>query len=322
MKFLYKKILLICFMLQILLFVSTNAQTEYETKYFELNKQLNYQQKTLDSLNVVLQKKINVINFEKKKTNYNKTKIQKLLSGTAKLTNEIEKAQKEINIISTELNSIKRNLADIYSSKIDSVKKLNIDQKKKDKLLIKLIEKKLFFSPKIDILTFEPEKILLMQTPKDSIRKKIYFEYLTSAKKEVENKIKETKKLKTEIENIILLGKESEEFMEDSGFDNDVVNYASAEKGATNPTEDASFNTYTSGIKSGNSIAVQAASFSGIINQLKVSSLNKKYSYNLENLRLDEKNNIYNFEKLIVQVENLLTDYLSVISNKLKDTNH
>ena len=321
MKFLYKKILSICFMLQILLVVSINAQTKYETKYFELNKQITNQQKILDSLNVVLQKKINVINLEKKKTDSNKTKILKLLSGTAKLTNRIEKTQKEINIISTKLNSVKNKLANIYSTKIDSVKKLNISKKKKDKLLIKLIEKKLFFSPKIDILTFEPKKILLMQTPKDSVRKKIYFEYLTSAKKEVENKIKETKKLKSEIENIILLGKESQEFLEESGFDNDVVNYASANQGRTN-SGDASLDYSTAGIKSERNIAGQTASFFSLINQLNISSQNKKYSYNLESLRLDEKNNIYNFKKLIVQVENLLTEYLSVISNKLKNVNH
>ena len=311
------KIFLIISFAIILLNVNFYAQNNLSKKYTELNKQLNLQEGKLDSLNLIFQKKVNIINELKSKKNYDRNELAKLLSGTANLTNEIEETQQEISKINLQLKNTGQELVKFYTKQIDDIKKSSLPEKEKDKQIIKITEKKLLISPKIDVLSFDPKSILLKQKPADSLGQKVYFEYLTYAKNEIKNKIKETAKLKKEIDNIILLKEKSEEFLEESNFDNDVVGYTTSEKtSASNLEPEGSYFDVARG--KGNNILTQTNSFSRILNQIKLSDISKEQTYNIDNLTFNGKNNIYNFKKMIVLVERQLKEYLSVINNKLK----
>jgi hypothetical protein len=314
----------IIFILSLLLFsvFALNKPYAQTSKELEHNKQkqlLRLQERKLDSLNIILQKKIISINKEKSKPETDKSKLQKLLSGTANLTNEIEKTQIIISGINTKIKVLEKELVHIYTKEINEIKKSSLSKKEKNKQIIKLTEKKLLVSPKIDILSFNPNKILLTNKPKDSIKQKIYYEHLVYAQNEIEKRIKETHKLKTEIENIILLSEKSEEFLEESNFDNDVISYTTTPQNkANNLSSDGSY--FDASKERGNNILSQTNSFSEILNQIKLSSINKEQSFDINNLTLNEKTNIYNFKKIIEQVEQQLKEYLSVINNKLKET--
>ncbi len=308
------------FSLTILLVLLSNrsyAQNNLENKYQELKKQLVIQNTKLDSLNVILQKKINDINKEKNKKNYDKSVLTELLSGTANLTNKIETLQKTINELNLQFKETKDDLVKYYTKQIAIIRKSELREKEKEQEIAELTEKKLLVLPKIDVLTFDPKKILLTQKPTDPIKQKIYMEYLAYAKNEIENKIKETVKLKKEIDDIILLKEKSEEFLEESTFDNDVINYSSSEKTSAKSSEfDGS---YFYGSKNRvNNIADQTSSFFQILNQIKLSSITKEQDYGIDRLNLNEKTNIYKFKKIIDLVEQRLKEYLSVIKGKMK----
>ncbi len=91
---------------------------------------------------------------------------------------------------------------------------------------MKLIEKRLLVSPEINILSFSPQSVLRLEPSKDSIKQKIYTEYLNEAFQEVERKMGEIQGLKKEITNILQLNKETKEFLEDIDFDNNFAVYS------------------------------------------------------------------------------------------------
>jgi len=193
----------------------------------------------------------------------------------------------------------------------------SLTKDKKSILTIKLIEKKLLVSPKIDLLSFEPESVLQTEVPFEPIEQKIYYEYLASANEEIMSKIEETRELKTEIENIILLRETSEDFLEEINFDNDIIGYTSI-----NENQDKAYTTnrqsYGKDINTENDMISQTVSFSEILNQVKLSSMNKIQIYTINDLNSYTKTNIYEFKKLIDQVEKQLVEYNSVIKSKLK----
>ena len=313
-----KQNIVFIFLFSFLLIIGLNkiyAQTSKEHEYNNQKQLLQFQERKLDSLNIILRKKVNAINKEKSKMKPDENKLKKLLSGTANLTNKIEETQISINKIKKRIDKIEKELVVAYTKEINEIKKASLPEREKNKKIIKLTEKKLLVSPKIDIFSFDPNKIIVTNKPEDSIKQKIYYENLVYAKTEVERKIKETEKLKTEIENIILLSEKSEEFLEESNFDNDVINYTPTSQNKISTSE-----SYFDAMKEkGNNILVQTNSFSEILNQIKFSSIKKEQSFDINNLSLNDKNNIYNFEKIIGQVEKRLKEYLSVINNKLKD---
>lgn len=300
--------LLIFFMIS---FVRYGQSESVVNKYNLLKINLNKNESELDSLNVLLKRKINLINIEKEKKD--NSKIVELLSSTSNLTNRIELQEIELESLKVEFNLIKKELYSYYSNQIDSIKKIsgtNISPK-----IVELTEKKLAVSNKIDLLSFEPAKVIGLVPTNDSIKKQIYYEYLSSAKQEVDEKITEIKKLKSEIRSIITLNEEKEAFLEEFEFENNISRYNSG-----NQTSSLAEADYFGDVDvESNSLKAQAFSFNNILTQLKFDKRTNQ-TYSIKSIRdgFYTKNNLKDFFELISQVENQLADYQIVIKNKLE----
>jgi uncharacterized coiled-coil protein SlyX len=297
------------------------AQNNLEHSYAKLETELNKKISTLDSLNHILEQKVTIINTEKLKSKKDNKKITELLSKTANLTNAIDKRQIEIDLLTERLDANKIELYKFYTDQIDSLKNRNLAENIKSVEIIRLTEKRLLVSPKIDILSFSPQSVLKIKHPADSVEKKIFNEYLTDAYNEVEIKINEIEMLKLEIHNIIELNNETKEFLEDIDFDNNFAVYTNpqgtttASDALSNPQED--IKEYARS----NSLSTQTKSFSEILYQFGLSN-----SFNTKTLLNSDKNsvenNLHEFNKLMEVVEKQLNDYRTIINNKLKTTNN
>ncbi len=313
------KILLLCFSL----IISNHlfAQNNLELTYSQLTTQLSNKISELDSLKQVLESKVNIISAEKLKSTIDNNKITELLSKTASVTNAIDRVQHEIDFITINIDETKNKLYMLYTHNIDSLRNTATTGKTKNVEIIKLTEKRLLVSPKINILSFSPQNVLELESPKDSVEEIIFTEYLNEAFNEVENKLRETEKLKLEIVNIIELNEETKEFLEDIDFDNNFAVYSNSQTSLENSKvfNSAEQRFMDEDISTLNTLNTQAKSFSDLLYQFGLSN-----SFNINNyFNSDDnmvRNNLFEFNNLIEMVEKQLLDYKTVINSKLQTT--
>lgn len=292
------------------------SQTEKENEFKILKSKLERKEIELQRLSKELNIKADEISLKKAEPNYNKDEVKELLTNSAELTNSIETVQKEINDLNTKNELVKSELYIHYSNKIDSLENSKLFQDEKSSRITKLIEKRLFVSPRIDVLSFEPEKVLNVKTSVKPSEKKLYNEFLISAYDEIEGKLKETKELKGEIETIQKLNKETKAFLEDAEFDREISYFASSR--STVPASNEERTTTTDfGNVSENSIKTQSDSFNKILTQLNFSGNVKAREYSLN--QIIKNNDLDEFKKLITQVEQQLEDYKVVVKNKIEN---
>lgn len=305
---------IISLFLWLLLTVNLSAQSGKENELKNLESELLLNETRLLNLTEELQSKVELINSEKAKEGYDKDEVKKMMSSTAKLTNEIEKLQIERDNLTKDYNLLKTELYKIYSGKIDSVKNSRVHGNEKNNIITRLIEKRLYVSPKIDILSFEPEKVLGIDPSKEKNDNQIYRDFLTSAEEEIDTKLSDIKELKTEISTIISLNKETKAFLEEAEFDNDISYFTSASEGGRS-TESLSYDgRLGEGVQ--NSIKTQTDTFAEILAQLDYNDIPENRTYSLDNIVTNR--NIEEFNKLLLDVEQQLQDYKAVINNKLK----
>lgn len=292
------------------------GQSSLENTYSLLNENHQKFNYTLDSLNQLLDKQVQVINTEKLKNDNDSDKLSELLSATASVTNLIDATHLNIEQNSEKISKIKNKLFKLYSNQIDSLKS-NINNKNNSVDIIRLTEKRLLVSQKIDMLSFSPQSVINIKTTNNEIEQKIYNEYLLEAEKEVETKLSEINNLRNEIEIIIELNKETEEFLEDVNFDNNFAVYSNPAtvEGSTSLENSAD---YISEAKS-NTLTSQTKSFGDILFQFGLStSLTSDIQVESDK---NGSTSLREFGGLINKVEKQLNDYKTVISNKLRNTN-
>jgi len=308
-----KYIFLFCFLSAIAILPQTKTEDRFE-KTLEL---LANQNKELDSLNLILTEKVNLINTEKSRKNPNSEKVTELLSNTSKLTNSIEKLELEISSTNKELESVKKILFNYYTSQIDSLKALD-PESNTDEIIV-LTEKKLSVSNKIDLLSFDPSKVLNIKPTKNVTKQKVYNEFLISAKNEVDSKISEIKKLKEEVNNILALNSAKEEFLEEISFNNRIVGTKKIDNQTSTESSDYYSNPDVTNAR--NSVKEYSASFNGILNQLSLNNISSTQMNTSRKLNSDyyTSTNLKDFLKLMNKVEKELSDYKLVINNKIKN---
>jgi len=289
------------------------SQNVKENQLRTLNSQLQENDNRLLQLTGELESKVEFINLRKAEPGFDEDEIKNLMSNTANLTNQIERLQVERDSLTKKYNQIKNDLYLKYTGKIDSLNKSGLPEQEKNSLITKLIEKRLYVSPKIEILSFEPSKILSIDTKKDSQDIKIQREFLTSAKDEIESKLNELSELKNEIATVIDLNRETKDFLEEAEFDNDISYFRSTVQ-SNETSRNASLG---GGNEYNNSLKTQADTFTEILTQLDYNDVPDERTYSLNNILIN--NDIEEFNRLILSVEQQLNDYKTVINNKLKN---
>jgi hypothetical protein len=220
-----------------LFFIKLFAQniSVLEQKYSILDKSLKEAVIKLDSLSQILEKKANLIDREKKKSDPEIDKITGLMAETIVIASQVEEQQKKIKQLQGSINFLKQNLYKKYSVLIDSLKrvensKVSGESKSElEKKILYLAQKRLYLSPNIPLLSFSPDKILNidLNATEDSLEKAIYQEYLKHALSEVDSHLVELSELSSEINEMILLQKKTESFMDEMDFEGTIERYYS-----------------------------------------------------------------------------------------------
>jgi len=309
-------------LLPLILFnMSISAQSNIENLLYNQTTELNHQFDTLDSLKVFLEQIVTLINSEKLKNPNDDEKITNLFSSTASITNSIDSIMIEIDELNKKINSTKQRLYNFYSTKIDSINNEGKENKSNNIERIKYIEKRLLVSPVINILSFSPENVFEIKPTNDTLKQRIYYEYLDEAHKEVKNKIAEIENLKMEIENIIVLKEETREFLEDIDFDDNYAVYSNPADAKNNSDELFSGSEARLGDNSPqlNTLKSQTKTFSDLLYQFGLSNYYDIETY-LDSRETSSGKNLKDFTELIKNVQDQLNDYKIIIRNKLEAT--
>ena len=303
--------------------VSAQTNSFYENRLAELRNSYNQESGVLDSIKHVLNEKVNGIDYLKK-NNGDENSIRKLMAGTVTISNKIDEHQKKIKGIEKELEEIKKLLSKRYSAEIDSLtsfedsNQFEVNKGEIKSRIIALTEKKILTAPKINSLSFNPDKILNidLSTTTSPDERKIYSEYLTSALNEVNIQLSQVKNISDEVNQIVKLQKKTRKFIEESEFDYDMK----AANISTPADASPSYNDITAytRTKSLSYQTIQVQSFFVLLKQLDLKQINdfsagSKFSAEAPKKQLS----IREYRELLKEVEKRLSDYRLVLTHKL-----
>ena len=164
-------------------------------KFLDFEEKYNLQFSQTDSLKDQLNSFLEELEKVKKNEPENKDKISSMMAHALELSNRIDQKEKKLFILEKQLKNIRRNLYQKYTSRIDSLQELSQNSvqnpMRNESELKELINKRLYVSPLLTELSFDPrliEKIKLSES-QDEKEKKIYKEYLNNALNEVDSNI-------------------------------------------------------------------------------------------------------------------------------------
>jgi hypothetical protein len=290
-----------------------------ENRYNDLRFNHEKDISVLDSLKGILEKRAQQIEAEKQKQNPDANKINALRAGSVTLSNTINNYQEKLETDEKELRNLSKSLDRKYSVRIDSLKLLKKSKpensEKLDGEILFYTEKQLSIFPQIELLSFNPRKILEIDLSKAKTNEEEFLlkEYLNSALTEVNSLLNETSRQSKEIENALILQKKTSKFLTDAELDR-AVKVGNITRSSSNRTS------VNAGL--GDEIkldyAEQINSYTLLINQLNtfnklenITSQKFMYKSGKTNLNLKEYN------ELLGEVKQKLNDYKLVLTNKL-----
>ena len=293
-----------------------------EKQYDGLKSTVEIENASLDSLKNILENRAKQIESEKQKENPDDDKIVKLMAGSVTLFNTIDNKQEKLDERILQLKKLGKILEDIYSVKIDSLNQLKKSSKEKagelDNEILFYTEKRLLVSPQIEMLSFNPKKILEidLSKTKNSVERVSLSEYLFTALTEVSVVLSDVIKQSKEVNDALMLQKKTSKFLAETEFDRDFrlgnISRSSTERNDVN----ASF-----GGENKLGIADQVNSYALLLDQLKIfdksASINSQkfiYKHGEANFSLKD------YAELLKEVKQKLSDYKLVLTNKIEQS--
>ncbi|HVO73895.1 MAG TPA: hypothetical protein VMT35_07720 [Ignavibacteriaceae bacterium] len=313
-----------CYMLSLFLlsFVQLNAQSlnELEKNYETLQKEYLKENSAVDSLGALILKRASLIDNEKKKDQPDEDILVGLLSGSATLSNNLEKHQKNLNRIGNDIEQIKKQLFKNYSVIIDSLEGLKASGRENEQLNSEIFYytgQRLMVSPKIPMLSFNPEKVLKIDLKKmtDPREKTLFKEYLDNALSEVDKLLGNVEVESNEIGQIADLEKKSKKFLEETEFESGMIPRNISRTGTSGEGSSSTFG--ERGNPGSNDVNVKA--YYSLLNQLDTKNvqapdLGWNRSINTSGKNLDLKD----YEKLLKEVKLRLQELKLVLANKIE----
>ena len=293
-----------------------------EKQYDEIKSVVEIETASLDSLKNILENRAKQIESEKQKQNPDNDKIVKLMAGSVTLFNTIDNKQEKLDERILQLKKLGRILVEKYSAQIDSLNLLKKTSKENardlDSEILFYTEKRLLVSPQIEILSFNPKKILEidLSKTKNNVERESLSEYLFTALTEVSAVLSDVTKQSKEVNDALTLQKKTSKFLAETEFDRDFrlgnISRSSAERNDVN----ASF-----GGENKFRIADQINSYALLLDQLKIfdksESINSQkfiYKHGEENFSLKD------YSELLKEVKQKLSDYKLVLTNKIEQS--
>ena len=318
------KIILLSFVCLISFSFNASLQSldALEKRYDNLRSVVKKDNMILDSLKNILETRAKQIENEKQKLNPDNDKIVKLMAGSVSLSNLIDDYQEKLDANSKNLKQLSKMLEARYSAKIDSLQLLKKSTKenseKLDSDILLYTEKRLLISPQVDLLSFNPQKILEIDLTKtkNSDEKASLKEYLSSALAEINAELSEVTKQAKEIDAALILQEKTSKFLAETEFDRDFRPGKSSRS--------LTARTYESSILSVQDklvIADQINSYALLLDQLNIFDKSENINLQKFNFKSGKANlSLKDYSSLLKELKQRLSDYKLILTNKIEQS--
>jgi len=287
-----------------------------ESQRREIQNSLRFEATKLDSLNARLEENAVAIDNEKRSSSPDQNKLMQLMAYSVPISMAIKSQHSVVAQMEKLLDRVSAMLFDVYSLKLDSLiaKRRSAsreeDRGRIDDAILLLSEKRLFVSPVIEPLSFDPLKVSQMDlsNSKDSLENTMYRSYLEHALKEIDKRSRELKKASEELSSVLALRRSANEFLEELAEQNGLTNLRAISSAKTG---------FESNFGSQNSVADRAFSTANLLSQLNNEDrLLLKYHSGLLNSKTTIS--IQDYLELISHTQSELTKCREIIEVKLK----
>jgi len=318
------KIILLSFVCLISFSFNASPQSldALEKRYDNLRSVVKKDNMILDSLKNILETRAKQIENEKQKLNPDNDKIIKLMAGSVSLSNLIDDYQEKLDANSKNLKQLSKMSEARYSAKIDSLQLLKKSTKenseKLDSEILLYTEKRLLISPQVDLLSFNPQKILEIDLTKtkNSDEKASLKEYLSSALAEINAELSEVTKQAKEIDAALILQEKTSKFLAETEFDRDFRPGKSSRSSTAR--------TYESSILSVQDklvIADQINSYALLLDQLNIFDKSENINLQKFNFKSGKANlSLKDYSSLLKELKQRLSDYKLILTNKIEQS--
>ena len=318
------KIILLSFVCLISFSFNASPQSldALEKRYDNLRSVVKKDNMILDSLKNILETRAKQIENEKQKLNPDNDKIIKLMAGSVSLSNLIDDYQEKLDANSKNLKQLSKMSEARYSAKIDSLQLLKKSTKenseKLDSDILLYTEKRLLISPQVDLLSFNPQKILEIDLTKtkNSDEKASLKEYLSSALAEINAELSEVTKQAKEIDAALILQEKTSKFLAETEFDRDFRPGKSSRSSTAR--------TYESSILSVQDklvIADQINSYALLLDQLNIFDKSENINLQKFNFKSGKANlSLKDYSSLLKELKQRLSDYKLILTNKIEQS--
>jgi len=318
------KIILLSFVCLISFSFNASPQSldALEKRYDNLRSVVKKDNMILDSLKNILETRAKQIENEKQKLNPDNDKIIKLMAGSVSLSNLIDDYQEKLDANSKNLKQLSKMSEARYSAKIDSLQLLKKSTKenseKLDGEILLYTEKRLLISPQVDLLSFNPQKILEIDLTKtkNSDEKASLKEYLSSALAEINAELSEVTKQAKEIDAALILQEKTSKFLAETEFDRDFRPGKSSRSSTAR--------TYESSILSVQDklvIADQINSYALLLDQLNIFDKSENINLQKFNFKSGKANlSLKDYSSLLKELKQRLSDYKLILTNKIEQS--
>lgn len=318
------KIILLSFvcLIGLTLFAAAQSLDELEKRYDNLRSVVEKDNLILDSLKNILENRAKQIENEKQKQNPDNNKIVNLMSGSVSLSNLIDDYQDKLDDNSKNLKQLSKMLVSRYSAKIDSLQILKKSEKENSEKLnneiLLYIEKRLFISPQVDLLSFNPKKILEidLNKAKGNDEKASLKEYLSSALAEVNMVLSDVSKQVKETDDALTLQKKTSKFLAETEFDRDYKTGKSSKLISARSYESSILE-----VQDKLTIAEQLNSYALLLDQLNIFDKSKNSNLQKLNFKPGKANlSLKDYSSILKELRQRLSDYKLILTTKIEES--
>lgn len=298
------------------------AQTlgDLEKQYDTVLLKIINEKSRRDSLNTILNVRVEQIEKEKEKSKVDETRIKELMAQSVIVTNQISLVDNKLRAMEKELSDKAKILEEQYTRLIDSLNtvlkriKNSSSVEEINALLLNTHQKKIIVSPYPKGLSFQPGKILFinLSETKDSVKKAIYIDYLKQTLVEVDDLLNDIQNKQEELKQIRRLENLTKKFLAEAEFESGIKTSSTIGNARYSQTGGE---LVSADVRS--AINTQSLSYFGIINQLSVLEPFSRKT-NRWQKEAGKKLSPGDYLKMLEDLQSILRQYRNMIVDKIK----
>ncbi len=179
-------------------------------------KKWNGERAVLDSLQARMEALSRSIEKEKSASAPDEKKISSLMSDGIALSTQIRTQQRVTSETGRHIDALKRYLLGLIAQKMDSLRAAESSVPRRDRDILRsrlqmYAEQRAWLEPAIPMLSFDPQRVLLLETDDQRTR-----DLLEKAIDEIDRHLARVRESRTEFESIVALQQRTQEFADES----------------------------------------------------------------------------------------------------------